>query len=213
MCARRRFSVGLARQLQAPAGIRGLLIARRLNRNNSAMVEAAVECSRAAPGARAADVGFGGGSGLRLLLSRVAPEGHVDGVDVSATMVARAVRVFRAELEAGILTVQHGSADALPLAADSVDAMISLNTTYFLPDLARAFAEFARVLRPAGRVVIGIDDPAELAARLPLGAHGFVIRDAETVAAALTGAGLIADQQHRRGAAPHTFHLVVARRG
>ena len=85
----------LAAQLRLPSGPAGLLVARRLNRNNREMVLAAVEATGAVPGERVADVGFGGGSGLALLLARVLPGGQVRGVDVSRTILQRTPRLRR----------------------------------------------------------------------------------------------------------------------
>jgi trans-aconitate methyltransferase len=90
MQVRDRFLAGLARQLGHPDGWRGRLIGRGLNRGNRPVVAAAVEHTGVGAGDRAADLGFGGGIGLRLLLQRVGAVGHVDGVDVSETMLESA---------------------------------------------------------------------------------------------------------------------------
>jgi SAM-dependent methyltransferase len=50
---------------------------------------------------------------------------------------------------------------------------ITVNTIYFVDDLDRACSELARVLRPGGRLVVGIGDP-EAMARMPFSAYGFL---------------------------------------
>ncbi|HZA73081.1 MAG TPA: methyltransferase domain-containing protein [Propionibacteriaceae bacterium] len=209
MAIRDRLHRALARQLGSPSGLAGVYIARRLNRNNRTMVLAAAEAGGVAAGYRAADIGFGGGLGLRELLRRVSPGGHVIGVDASATVLRRARRVFRRELASGSLTVVHGSASDLPLPTDSLDVALTVNTIYFMPDLAPPFAELARVVRPRGRVVVCAGDPTEMA-KAPATAYGFVLRPISDVCAALTAAGFTAIEQHRGGEGPEAFHVLTA---
>ena len=86
MSLRTRFLAGLARQLGHPQGLAGRIVGARLDRANARMVAAAVDATRADPGATVADVGFGGGAGLALLLDRVGPGGIVHGVEISEAM-------------------------------------------------------------------------------------------------------------------------------
>ena len=44
----------------------------------------------------------------------------------------------------------NGDAESLPLATDSVDVLLSLETSCTYPDLERFYREVARVLRPGG---------------------------------------------------------------
>ena len=201
----------LAAQLRLPSGPAGLLVARRLNRNNREMVLAAVEASGAVPGERVADVGFGGGSGLALLLARVLPGGQVSGVEVSRTMVIRARVLLRRPIARGSLTIELGAATALPFAAAALDAVITVNTVYFLPHLEPAFRECARVLRPGGRLVVCLGDPVEMA-DMPVTAHGFLLRPVSEVQSALTAAGLALDGHRRAGQPPFSFHVLTAHR-
>ena len=173
------------------------------------MVLAAAEAGRVAAGYWAADIGFGGGLGLRELLRRVSPGGHVIGVDASATVLRRARRVFRRELASCDLTVVHGFASDLPLPTHSLDVALTVNTLYFMPDLAPPFAELARVVRPRGRVVVCAGDPTEMA-KAPATAYGFVLRPISDVCAALTAAGFTAIEQHRGGEGPEAFHVLTA---
>jgi len=98
----------------------------------------------------AADIGFGGGVGLRLLLEQVGPKGHVNGVELSLTMLKASERRYRAASAEGRLALQAGSIGDLPLENESLDGLITVNTAYFVEDLEGAFREIARVLRPSG---------------------------------------------------------------
>ncbi len=142
---------GMARQLRQPQGLRGRLTARGLNRGNQSAVLAAVEATGLEPGQTAADIGFGGGVGLRPLLDRVGAGGHIHGVDFSETMLAMGRRKFSEDIVGGRLTLHSGDLVDLPLPDESLDAVITVNTVYFVADLERAFGEIARVRdRPGG---------------------------------------------------------------
>jgi len=86
-----------------------------------------------------------------LSIARLAPRGRVVLTDLAPEMLAVAAR--RAG-DQGLGTVETGacSADDLPFADACFDS-VSVRFGYmFFPDLARATAEFARVLRPGGRL-------------------------------------------------------------
>jgi arsenite methyltransferase len=208
MGLRRRFLAASARQLGHPDGWRGRLVARALNRGNRSTIEAAVEASGASAGQQVADVGFGGGVGLRMLLDRVGPTGCVHGVDVSTTMVAQARRTYAAECVAGTLTLAVGSMLDLPLGDDSLDAAITVNTVYFLEDVDPALREFARVLRPGGRLVIGITDPDDMA-RMPVTTHGFRLRTVSDLLDAMSTAGFVETRSDRLPTGQVVRHLLV----
>lgn len=211
MGIRDRLNAGLARQLGHPSGIRGRLIGRRLNHWNHDTVHAAVAATELGPGQSAADIGFGGGAGLRALLDRVGPGGVVHGVELSETMLAAAKRGFRQDIADGRLSLHAGGLAKLPLTNGSLDAVITVNTVYFVADVEQAFAEIARVLRPGGRAVIGVGDPTAMAS-MPVTAHGFTIRPVDDLVGQLRRAGFRDPQDQRVGADERAFHLLVADR-
>lgn len=120
MGLRDRILGGMAAQYGRPTGFRGRLVGNMLNRANRSATAAAIDALDLQPGAVAADVGFGGGVGLELLLQRVGPEGRVHGVDLSPTMVSRAAGRFKSEIASGRLRLHSGSITQLPLEDRSV---------------------------------------------------------------------------------------------
>ncbi len=189
MSLRDRMLAGLAAQLGKPTGLRGLVVGTMLNRTNRDMIAAAVDALELKPGATAADLGFGGGAGLALLVERVGPHGRVLGVDISPTMVRRASGQFDREIAAGRLQLQLGTLTKLPLEDGSVEGAITVNTIYFIAELDRVFSELARVITGAGRVVVGIGDPENMA-RMPMTAYGYRLRPVNEVVAVAKSAGL-----------------------
>jgi arsenite methyltransferase len=211
MGIRDRLLAGVARQLGKPEGATGRLFAVALNRGNRGMVTAAINAAQIAPGDHVADAGFGGGLSLALLLDRVGPTGHVDGIELSGTMLATAQRHFRAASSDGRLALQHGSITETRLGNASLDALITVNTIYFVDNLELAFSELARVVRPSGRAVIGLGDP-EAMASLPFTAYGFRLRPVAEVAQLLAKSGLTKIRDERVGDGKRAYHLLIATR-
>ena len=199
---------GFASQLGNPTGLRGRLVGVMLNRSNRGTIARAVDALGLEPGAAAADLGFGGGLGLGLLLQRVGPEGRVYGVDLSSTMVDRASRRFGREIAAGRLRVQAGSLTALPLEDGSVDGAITVNTVYFIADLERAFSELTRILARSGKLVVGIGDPQGMAA-MPMTVYGFRLRPVDELVSIAAKSGLVLLDHRRVGAGDRAAHVLV----
>lgn len=211
MGIRTRVLSGFARQLGRPEGLPGRLVAFGLDRGNRRMVSAAVCAAQIAPGDSVADAGFGGGLSLRLLLDRVGATGHVEGIELSGTMLAAAQRKFRVASTGGRMVLHRGSITELPLDTASLDALITVNTIYFIENLELAFSEVARVVRPSGRVVIGLDDPGAMAS-LPFTAHGFRLRPVAQVTDLLIGSGLTKVREERVGDGDRASHMLIATR-
>lgn len=165
------------------------MVARMLNKSNAALITAAVETLDLSGSEKVADIGFGGGFGLQLLLDATNDGGRVHGVEPSAAMLTRAGKTWRSDVAAGHLELHRATMDSLPFADGALNGWISLNTLYFIDDPTVGFSELKRVLAPTGRGVIGIADP-DWMARQPFTKHGFTLRPVADVLAALEAAGL-----------------------
>ncbi|MCV7344267.1 class I SAM-dependent methyltransferase [Mycolicibacterium rhodesiae] len=201
-----RALAGLARQLGDPTGFAGRLVGRVLNRGNRSVVVAAVAAAERGPSADIADIGFGGGVGLDILLGREGTVVH--GVEMSDTMLAQARQRFADAIARGRLRLYAGRMESLPLDDSALDAIISTNTVYFVPDLAAAFTELARVLRPGGRLVLGVGDPDQMT-KMPFTRHGFRLRPIDELVSAIRDAGFDRIEDRRVGNGPRAFHLLV----
>lgn len=137
------------------------------------------------PGERVLEVGFGGGDLLKLLLDGGA---EVVGADISSAMTRRARRRFATDIAGGRLRIVEASADSLPLEDASHDKACSLNALYFWHEPAGMLAEFARVLRPGGRLLLGFQPPDQVR-RWPGHRHGFIAHSAERLTKLLRTAG------------------------
>ena len=101
------------------------------------------------------DVGCGWGGSLRKLNERFRPERLV-GFDIAPRMVEAAAReAARVRTACGdAAEVVRASGAALPLPDASVDLLFCHQTFHHLVDQDRAIAEFFRVLRPGGRLLL-----------------------------------------------------------
>ena len=102
------------------------------------------------------DVGCGTGALSAELLAQAAPASLI-GLDASPAFVAHA-RQATADPRA---RYEPGDAQQLPFERASFDAAVCALVLNFLPDPARAVAEMARVVRPAGVVAAYVWDYAD----------------------------------------------------
>lgn len=100
-----------------------------------------------AAGMRVVDVGTGTGLVAREAAAIVADGALVTGVDPSAGMIAHA------RVPPGV-TLLTGAAEAIPLPDASADFLSMGYALRHISDLAPAFAEFHRVLRPGARLCL-----------------------------------------------------------
>jgi ubiquinone/menaquinone biosynthesis C-methylase UbiE len=103
-------------------------VAGRLDRRNQGLIEAGIVALALRPGSTVADIGFGAGIGLRLLLEEPAVE-RVVGVDISPAMVEAARTRFADELRQGHLRLESGSLNEIPLPDASLDGVATFNTS------------------------------------------------------------------------------------
>jgi SAM-dependent methyltransferase len=124
-------------------------------------VEHACALAAVHPGEQVLDVGTGTGIMARAIGARLGGSGKVLGVDLARGMLQVAEeRGRKLGLTPHIVRFQLGDAEGLDLPDGSVDLVTSLFVLHHLPSPQKALAEMARVLRPGGRVVLGVGSAA-----------------------------------------------------
>ena len=106
------------------------------------------------PGESGVDVGCGVGHLTCELAVEVGAGGRMTGVDASADMLASAAERLRAQGLADRVDLRPGDAIATGLPGGSADFVVSAQVYSYVPDVAAAIAEAARVLRPGGRLAV-----------------------------------------------------------
>jgi len=141
----------------------------------------AVAVAAPQPGERVVDVGCGTGNAALLAAATGA---RVTGVDPAT----RLLEVARQRAADDGLDVEFlpGDAAALPLPDASADLILSVFGVIFAPDPAAAIAEMARVLAPAGRIVITSWLPGGAVGRIASTAQA-AVRDALGLPASTPG--------------------------
>ncbi len=146
-------------------------------------------------GERVVDIGAGMGAGTMI----AARSGAVVAAVEPTTFLRRMLQLRRLmQRHRSNIEIIDGTAEALGVVDDSIDAVWAVNTMHHWVDVDQGVAEIARVIRPGGRVVL-VDEDFQDAAhpdhdRFGGGSdgehHGFTMVGATQMGTALSAAGL-----------------------
>jgi arsenite methyltransferase len=109
------------------------------------------------PGEVVLDLGSGGGFDVFIAGRKVGASGRAIGVDMTPDMLAKARRNiagYREQTGLDNVEFRFGEIEHLPVADNSVDAIISNCVINLSPDKPQVWREMARVLKPGGRVAV-----------------------------------------------------------
>ena len=106
---------------------------------------------RLAPGEQVVDVGSGAGFDTFIAAEQVGDSGRVVGIDMTAEMLAKS-RATAESLGLAHVEFREGLAEALPVADNWADVVISNGVINLCADKRAVFNEIRRVLKPGGRL-------------------------------------------------------------
>lgn len=175
-----------ARQSSRPQGALGRLWGPLLDRSTQTANRHALEALALRGDDDLLEIGFGGGRLLSQILDST--NGRVAGLELSETMIRRAQRRFRDEIESERLRVVRGDAARIPFPDGSFDRVVSVHTIYFWPDVHAGLHEIARVLRPTGTLVLATATQ-EFLSRRRMSQHGYRLFADQELRDALTSTG------------------------
>jgi arsenite methyltransferase len=141
------------------------------------------------PGEVVLDLGSGGGFDVFIAGRKVGATGRAIGVDMTPEMLGKARRNiagYRKETSLDNVEFRLGEIEHLPVADNSVDAIISNCVINLSPDKAQVWREMARVLRPDGRVAV-----SDMALIKPLPPE--VLKIVEALVGCVAGATLVSE--------------------
>jgi arsenite methyltransferase len=138
------------------------------------------------------DLGSGGGFDVFIAGRKVGASGRAIGVDMTPQMLAKArknIAFYSEQTKLDNVEFRLGEIEHLPVADNSVDAIISNCVINLSPDKPQVWREMARVLKPGGRVVV-----SDMALLKPLPAE--VLNMVEALVGCVAGAALASDTEH-----------------
>jgi ubiquinone/menaquinone biosynthesis C-methylase UbiE len=157
MTVRQAVIAAIVRQFVHPRGAAGNVAGwemahRPSNRQRNSWV---VSLLGVRPADRVLEIGFGPGLAVAALASRVAPPGHVYGIDHSDVMLRQATKRNAAAIRAGRVTLTRASVEGLPPALDGpFDAIFAVNSFAFWKTPVQLLEDLRRRLAPGGRIAI-----------------------------------------------------------
>ncbi|MBF8963768.1 arsenite methyltransferase [Pontibacter sp. FD36] len=138
------------------------------------------EFAQISKGQTVVDLGSGAGNDCFVARALVGEGGKVIGVDMTEAMIAKA-RENADKLGFNNVEFRQGEIEALPIAANRADVVISNCVLNLVPDKRQAFAETFRVLKPGGHFSIS---DVVLVGDLPEG----IVQASEMYAGCVSGA-------------------------
>ena len=155
------------------------------------------------------EIGFGTGK----LIAEIAPfvtTGVIEGIDVSATMVALAAKRNKRSIVEGRVILQQGDFEDIAYPENRFDLICSANTIYFWAHPDRCVQKIWRILKPGARFLLAFEDKAQLEKR-PLDADVFHIYHQDEVQQLLNRNGFSREIKIiSREIRSQRFHCVVA---
>jgi arsenite methyltransferase len=143
------------------------------------------------PGEAVLDLGSGGGFDVFVAGRKVGAAGRAIGVDMTPEMISKARRNAASYFQqTGLNNVEFrlGEIEHLPVADQSVDALISNCVINLSPDKPQVWREIARVLKPGGRVAV-----SDMALLKPLPPE--VLKMIEALVGCVAGAALVSETE------------------
>lgn len=137
------------------------MILRLLNRENATMNQLTLTQLDVQGGQHVLEIGFGGGDLIARLL-RAEQSLQITGIDPSPASMAVVQNRFRQEINAGQLTVYQATAEAMPFANNTFDAVATVNTLYFWSDISTVLQNCRRVLKTSGKLAIAYNSKSFL---------------------------------------------------
>jgi len=183
---------GIARQLSHPQGEEGLKIAANMKVGNGGMIQRTIDLLACEDHNTVLEIGPADGSYVPYLLSR-APQLKYYGIDISETMLAQARQHHAALITQGMASFTLGNGRELPYDDDFFDKAYTVNTLYFWEEPFTLLAEIKRVLKPGGRLAIGIRSKS-IMEKLPFTQYGFELYDTAKATTLLQKAGFTIQQ-------------------
>lgn len=194
----------IAAQLRKPSGIFAKQVGERMNESNRLLYQLVLQHLDLKEGNQVLEIGFGNGKFFKDVLLK-SEQLKLYGLDFSEQMVEEARKKNVDLIEQGVLDVQFGNSEKLPYNLEMFDAVFCINVIYFWESPATHLQEIHRVLKPGGKLYIGVR-PKSVLEKLPFAEHGFHLRDTPEIEAILQQSGFRPLHTHQQTEPPVTMY-------
>ena len=177
----------MASQLRQPTGDDGIKTGEWMSDGNRFLILETLSVLDAQAGDRILEIGMGNGHFVPEIVSKDAGISY-SGCDFSELMVRESEKNNREWVAKQQAEFIHTDGTSLPFADAAFDKIFTVNTIYFWEDRQAVLAEFRRVLKPNGLLIIGFR-PKRLMENIPFTQFGFNLVSAEDVTGLLTANG------------------------
>lgn len=169
----------IASQLRQPQGSEGIKVGEIMNKGNHEMNMLAINALDVQDEETILELGMGNGKFVSEIVEK-AHEVKYIGCDFSEQMIEEAKSNNKASLDNGQVTFKLSQANKLPVDDQSIDKVMTVNTIYFWEKPAETLAEFKRILKPNGKLIIGFRPKHEME-QYPMTKYGFNLYAEEDV--------------------------------
>lgn len=135
-----------------PKGLLGRMMLVSMDREHLPMAKWALEHMKLPNEGYIADIGCGGGYNIKRMLEMTG-SAKLIGLDISDESVRKAKKVNAGELGKRV-KIMKGSAENLPLKADTVSYVTAFETVFFWKDISKGFAEVFKALKAGGSFAV-----------------------------------------------------------
>lgn len=154
---RRHLKQFLRTQFGHPTGLWGYMAGKVMawTPSNQDRIRWTLSLLEVKPNDRLLEIGFGPGFGIELV-SKMATNGFVAGLDHSEAMLRQAYRRNVGAVRNGNVELRLGSVSNLPKFSEPFDKIYSINSIHFWPDPLECLKQLRELLKPGGRLAITI---------------------------------------------------------
>ncbi len=177
----------VAAQLRKPEGVFGRQVGFNMNEGNLVINLRALDVVDAQPGERILELGMGNGAFVKQLLG----EDHTikyTGADFSELMVEEAIILNQELVDDDRARFVLSDGLTIPFRDGEFDKAFTVNTIYFWTDAIPMLAEFRRVLKPGGELIIAMR-PKDMMQLYPFTKYNFAMYSQSDLEELLTANG------------------------
>lgn len=151
-----------SQQARKPSGFLGVFIMTPMFKRGNAALNQWVETLLTLQSSdRVLEIGFGPGFLIKQMVKHV-PEGSIDGIDFSETMLKEAKSLNREHIKSKKVFLKKGNCKKLPYPDKSFDKICTSNTIYFWESPEQNLKEIYRVCKKNGKLVLGFRTKAQM---------------------------------------------------